>query len=151
MKISKVILACVLACMVGNVFAASTKISCTLKSNNGSKKETILVEFNDNNRNSILVAGYEVKQNPYGNLGSFEGYDEGGRAKLIEFSSSKIEFLLKRDAIGMDGKYQRMFIHDKYYTIDREDGSIKLNYKLEGDSEISYGNCVKAEDIVKKF
>lgn len=145
MNVSKLILACILSGVVGNAFAASTKISCTIQSNLLGKN-TFNIEFDDNKRKSIIVNGNEVETNIYGNHSS---YDED-RALLREFNDSSIIFSIKKETVG---SHHNMVTHDYYLTIDREDGSVKLVYEkpFQGVSETSYGKCVKAEDVVKKF
>ena len=145
MKISKFILAFLVGGMVGNAFAEPTKISCTVQSNLLGKN-TIKIEFDDDKRKSIIINGDEVESNIYGNHSSIDD----GRALLREFNDTSIIFSIKKETVG---SHQNLVTHDYYFTIDREDGSVKLVYEkpFQGVSETSYGKCVKAEDVVKKF
>ena len=144
-NVSKLILACVLGGIIGNVFAVPTKISCIIQSNLLGKN-IFNIEFDDNKRKSIIVNGNEVKADVYGNHSS---YDED-RALLRDFNASSIIFSIKKETVG---SHHNLVTHDYYLTIDRGDGSVKLIYEkpFQGISETSYGKCVKAADIVKKF
>ncbi|MCJ8146554.1 hypothetical protein MKI79_06515 [Acinetobacter sp. A3.8] len=145
MKISKLILACLVGGMAGNIFAESTKISCTVKSVLLGKN-TYEIEFDDNDRQSILVNGDDVKYSAVGNYSSW-GED---RAKLLDFDNTHIVFMLNKYTVG---SHHDMVSHEYYFTIDREDGSMKFDYEkpFQGVNETSYGKCVKAEDVVRKF
>ncbi len=135
MKISKFILACVLSGIVGNVFAAPTKLYCQY---NGASSG-FEIEFDDNNRSRIYVDGETIPRNEM--RGSLEI-----KYEVDEISSYNI--MWSRVAIPSIGSDFRSLT---IYSINRNTGEIELDKTASTGDLKRIGKCEKLENVVKKF
>lgn len=124
MKISKLILACVLSGIVGNVFAEPVVIAC--KFDDVKKKPEI--EFDDNISNQITVNG---KSLPY----NYSEDQAEGSIKLVEFNASTISWINEEKANGLN--------FSLFYKINRKTGRITYEFKSDTRHNVYRGTCMK--------
>ncbi len=136
MQISKVILACILIGMVGNVFAEPVTINC--KFDNVDVKKKPEIEFDDNTPNQITVNG---KLLPYDHSDD----QTKGRVKLVEFNASTISWLDEEKTVGTSYP-----LHISYfYKINRKTGRITYEFKSYSTynnsttERVNRGTCTK--------
>lgn len=136
MKISKLILACVLSGMVGSVFAEPVRIMCKFDESSIEKKPE--VEFDDSYPNQITVNG---KTLPY----TYTVRNRKGNAKLVEFNSSNIAWIVEEIDDTRFGKEETSWS----YVINRKTGRITYVFETEDaytgkqDKDTHRGTCTK--------
>lgn len=126
MKISKLILACVLSGIVGNVFAEPVRIICKFDEKHIESTE---VEFDDNIPNQLTVGGRSL---PY----SYVGYgDTKNNAELIELNTATISWSKEHQANGVNFSF--------FYQINRKTGRITYEFKSDTRHNVYRGTCMK--------
>ena len=137
MKISKLILACVLGSMVGNAFAEPVRIICKFDDPEIEKQPEI--EFDDKNSSTVSIDG---KMLPYTYN---KGRNKNGKVELKEFNASTIAWLdeYESSSSGITN------ISSWFYEINRKTGRIAYTFKFydsyseKTDVSTHRGTCTK--------
>lgn len=130
MKISKLILACVLSGIVGNVFAESIAISC--KFDNPKIKMQPEIEFDDKDSSTVSIDGESIYYDYYTEM-------INTKAILKEFNSLKISWC----QYATDGAKSSFC-----YSVNRKTGTIIYEFKssIVNMQETFRGKCNKIEN-----
>lgn len=140
MKISKLILACVLGGIVGNAFAEPVRIVC--KYDDHPEYGTTEVEFDDNSPNQFSVDGRIL---PYNYITKKDNIRTKVKFELKEFNASSIAWFQEAESNLYDDIKSRLI---RFFEINRKTGRMTYTVKYYSsldkiDISTFRGTCTK--------